>query len=127
MPIDPVCKMEISIADAAASHDYHAETLYFCSIDCLRKFESDPARSEEHTSELQSPDHLVCRLLLEKKRQLPAPEPASPPDRQPARHPRRLCPRAPRVRARPAAPDHPRPESLRERLLPSCTRPAPQP
>src|SRR5258708_26666282 len=27
------------------------------------------ARSEEHTSELQSPDHLVCRLLLEKKKQ----------------------------------------------------------
>src|SRR5258708_21293193 len=27
-------------------------------------------RSEEHTSELQSPDHLVCRLLLEKKNQL---------------------------------------------------------
>src|SRR5258708_29712124 len=26
-----------------------------------------PDRSEEHTSELQSPDHLVCRLLLEKK------------------------------------------------------------
>src|SRR5947208_7484910 len=26
-----------------------------------------PARSEEHTSELQSPDHLVCRLLLEEK------------------------------------------------------------
>src|SRR5258708_27530090 len=26
-------------------------------------------RSEEHTSELQSPDHLVCRLLLEKKTQ----------------------------------------------------------
>src|SRR5258708_30253468 len=33
-------------------------------------------RSEEHTSELQSPDHLVCRLLLEKKKILvhvPAP------------------------------------------------------
>src|SRR5207244_10201344 len=28
------------------------------------------ARSEEHTSELQSPDHLVCRLLLEKKKQI---------------------------------------------------------
>src|SRR5947208_10065598 len=27
-------------------------------------------RSEEHTSELQSPDHLVCRLLLEKKNNL---------------------------------------------------------
>src|SRR5258708_26424631 len=33
-------------------------------------------RSEEHTSELQSPDHLVCRLLLEKKKhtsELPSP------------------------------------------------------
>src|SRR5258708_24217466 len=29
-----------------------------------------PQRSEEHTSELQSPDHLVCRLLLEKKKGL---------------------------------------------------------
>src|SRR5258708_30541317 len=28
-------------------------------------------RSEEHTSELQSPDHLVCRLLLEKKKHYP--------------------------------------------------------
>src|SRR5438552_13680023 len=28
----------------------------------------DASRSEEHTSELQSPDHLVCRLLLEKKK-----------------------------------------------------------
>src|SRR5256885_7000736 len=34
-----------------------------------------PARSEEHTSELQSPCNLVCRLLLEKKKiQLPDPE-----------------------------------------------------
>src|SRR5258708_10527485 len=29
---------------------------------------SSSPRSEEHTSELQSPDHLVCRLLLEKKK-----------------------------------------------------------
>src|SRR5258708_23756360 len=36
------------------------------------------SRSEEHTSELQSPDHLVCRLLLEKKKTGPAP-PAPPP------------------------------------------------
>src|SRR5690348_18109146 len=36
------------------------------------------ARSEEHTSELQSPVHLVCRLLLEKKKR-----------------PRRFAPRAP--------------------------------
>src|SRR5258708_39431501 len=31
-------------------------------------FQLDQGRSEEHTSELQSPDHLVCRLLLEKKK-----------------------------------------------------------
>ena len=31
-------------------------------------FSFDVERSEEHTSELQSPDHLVCRLLLEKKK-----------------------------------------------------------
>src|SRR5258708_8984123 len=30
--------------------------------------ENSSGRSEEHTSELQSPDHLVCRLLLEKKK-----------------------------------------------------------
>src|SRR5258708_28623759 len=34
----------------------------------------DGKRSEEHTSELQSPDHLVCRLLLEKKTQYGAPQ-----------------------------------------------------
>src|SRR5258708_29657879 len=33
-----------------------------CIIDLCKN------RSEEHTSELQSPDHLVCRLLLEKKK-----------------------------------------------------------
>src|SRR5258708_24137799 len=32
-------------------------------------------RSEEHTSELQSPDHLVCRLLLEKKKHTPYTQP----------------------------------------------------
>src|SRR2546426_6723879 len=32
---------------------------------------SSPPRSEEHTSELQSPCNLVCRLLLEKKKNIP--------------------------------------------------------
>src|SRR5260364_111594 len=31
-----------------------------------RRADQSRGRSEEHTSELQSPDHLVCRLLLEK-------------------------------------------------------------
>src|SRR5947209_14472552 len=34
----------------------------------LRKFVEWDARSEEHTSELQSRQYLVCRLLLEKKK-----------------------------------------------------------
>src|SRR5947208_12347717 len=37
-------------------------------MDEVRKSAILAARSEEHTSELQSPDHLVCRLLLEKKK-----------------------------------------------------------
>src|SRR5258708_17684565 len=35
---------------------------------------TSPERSEEHTSELQSPDHLVCRLLLEKKNHTTRPD-----------------------------------------------------
>src|SRR5947208_8078856 len=38
---------------------------------------SGRSRSEEHTSELQSPDHLVCRLLLEKKKDEPCYGPLS--------------------------------------------------
>src|SRR5258708_16738941 len=37
------------------------------------------SRSEEHTSELQSPDHLVCRLLLEKKNRQEFPRDQRPP------------------------------------------------
>src|SRR2546430_8519929 len=40
-------------------------------VDVLRAFvDAGGARSEEHTSELQSQSNLVCRLLLEKKKQL---------------------------------------------------------
>ncbi|HLW51864.1 MAG TPA: YHS domain-containing protein [Candidatus Angelobacter sp.] len=42
MPIDPVCKKRVDIGHAAASFDYHAETVYFCSLDCEKKFEKDP-------------------------------------------------------------------------------------
>src|ERR1035441_10940389 len=38
-----------------------------------------PTRSEEHTSELQSLRHLVCRLLLEKKNKQPHTRPRCPP------------------------------------------------
>lgn len=42
MPIDPVCKMHVNIGDAAGSLDYHNETVYFCTVECEKKFEKDP-------------------------------------------------------------------------------------
>src|SRR5438552_12811784 len=39
-----------------------------CVLTCYQLLLASEDRSEEHTSELQSPDHLVCRLLLEKKK-----------------------------------------------------------
>src|SRR5258708_8998028 len=51
-------------------HD--ALPIWRCATTCFQcARDGSPAhwkRSEEHTSELQSPDHLVCRLLLEKKK-----------------------------------------------------------
>src|SRR5690606_39517132 len=38
----------------------------FCAVH--HQFQPAPGRSEEHTSELQSRENLVCRLLLEKKK-----------------------------------------------------------
>src|SRR5258708_15301583 len=47
---------------------FFLSSAFFAGVNCLKKaFAFCSARSEEHTSELQSPDHLVCRLLLEKK------------------------------------------------------------
>src|SRR2546430_3946616 len=40
---------------------------HFTPLETIR-FENDGGRSEEHTSELQSQSNLVCRLLLEKKK-----------------------------------------------------------
>src|SRR5258708_26949866 len=40
-----------------------------CTAPAAANAAAPSGRSEEHTSELQSPDHLVCRLLLEKKKQ----------------------------------------------------------
>src|SRR5690554_7547989 len=40
-----------------------------CSRPAARRRRRDRERSEEHTSELQSRPHLVCRLMLEKKKQ----------------------------------------------------------
>src|SRR2546426_6939192 len=54
-----------SAAATLAELGYHVQC--FCFQDSPRRAHSI-ARSEEHTSELQSPCNLVCRLLLEKKK-----------------------------------------------------------
>src|SRR5258708_28223662 len=69
----------LSLHDALPIYTLPAETVAFAiqeisiremSIGMILewKFPGWRKRSEEHTSELQSPDHLVCRLLLEKKK-----------------------------------------------------------
>src|SRR2546426_2134246 len=42
--------------------------LFVLELVLIASLEDDEGRSEEHTSELQSPCNLVCRLLLEKKK-----------------------------------------------------------
>src|SRR5947208_11883717 len=58
-----ITHLPIALIFAAAFFDALA---FFCRRSAKRT--EFKARSEEHTSELQSPDHLVCRLLLEKKK-----------------------------------------------------------
>src|SRR5207244_12634543 len=53
--------LPISLAARALAHD--EKIVYSGPV-----YRETIFRSEEHTSELQSPDHLVCRLLLEKKK-----------------------------------------------------------
>src|SRR5690348_17598737 len=58
----------VPIKDGAVQEtgDFELDGVTFPAAEVQLEF-MDPARSEEHTSELQSPVHLVCRLLLEKK------------------------------------------------------------
>src|SRR5688572_32736475 len=57
-------------------HAYHGRQPFFTyprilghELGVTVEHVNDPERSEEHTSELQSQSNLVCRLLLEKKKQ----------------------------------------------------------
>src|SRR5258708_31615894 len=58
-----------------AEFKYHYQDVHRCTLQITEFVPGKKVvwhvldnRSEEHTSELQSPDHLVCRLLLEKKK-----------------------------------------------------------
>src|SRR5690348_18020705 len=63
-------KARISISPSLPSLSSRIATASFSSPDWMlrRQRQRSKSRSEEHTSELQSPVHLVCRLLLEKKK-----------------------------------------------------------
>src|SRR5690625_5716099 len=56
--------LSLDFIGKALAHKKRATTEQY--LDSLSEYDAD--RSEEHTSELQSRGHLVCRLLLEKKK-----------------------------------------------------------
>src|SRR3712207_7603837 len=68
--IAALCCSILSVSDANSGrsglHQHHAPDGGFCSTEIPRS--TAATRSEEHTSELQSRQYLVCRLLLEKKK-----------------------------------------------------------
>ena len=41
---DPICGMMIERSSAAGTSRYQSETYYFCSTECLRQFEANPAK-----------------------------------------------------------------------------------
>src|SRR5438552_13714669 len=68
----PISPSRSALSLGGAHFDSHRTALGRILFSSARAFgvaaHANKIRSEEHTSELQSPDHLVCRLLLEKKK-----------------------------------------------------------
>src|SRR5690625_7085954 len=64
----PAPPQQIDAADVARAEGLQRVIGNVCLFQLLRRPAQNPSRSEEHTSELQSRGHLVCRLLLEKKK-----------------------------------------------------------
>src|SRR5947208_12769111 len=65
----PILQAKAMINTTSCNH----RSLFQCAepgrgFACVQENHARAPRSEEHTSELQSPDHLVCRLLLEKNK-----------------------------------------------------------
>src|SRR5690348_18093586 len=65
-PLFPYTTLFRSLGVVSVLHDLGQSGLLRAALETV--FNHVQARSEEHTSELQSPVHLVCRLLLEKKK-----------------------------------------------------------
>src|SRR5947208_12033450 len=78
----PILSTHIARIFGPAFHVFQQTVVINLQVDRDRLLE----RSEEHTSELQSPDHLVCRLLLEKKKERRAGHLTESPARRPLSH-----------------------------------------
>src|SRR5258708_31529823 len=68
--MEPPIGVEQDIRDRVAELGRFFDRITACHVVEEATEFGDAIRSEEHTSELQSPDHLVCRLLLEKKNKI---------------------------------------------------------
>src|SRR5258708_23689372 len=64
----PQIQLQAGTAEGCAYTKAGAQSIAANSSTLILRSLMMAERSEEHTSELQSPDHLVCRLLLEKKK-----------------------------------------------------------
>src|SRR5256885_10629161 len=69
-PLDLVAPRPISCVGEVPGMRRRIESPSSASRESMTRVSTLPHRSEEHTSELQSPCNLVCRLLLEKKKLL---------------------------------------------------------
>ena len=49
MGLDPVCKMDVNPASAAAQSEYEGLTFYFCSERCKQEFDAAPGRFVDAT------------------------------------------------------------------------------
>src|SRR3712207_7984106 len=83
-PYTTLFRSSITVAPALTLTDKEYQRMRKASIDVLREIGVETGgsnvRSEEHTSELQSRQYLVCRLLLEKNKHSPC---ASTPSKRP--------------------------------------------
>src|SRR5258708_2281646 len=71
---DPVCGMTVDPARAAGSYEYAGKKWYFCSLHCLEKFRTDPAKYLDKGSPAAAP----ASLALHAHGQPAPPSPAPP-------------------------------------------------
>jgi Cu+-exporting ATPase len=57
MGLDPVCKMEVNPASAAAQSEYEGQVFYFCSKECKRKFDANPTQYLDETDRAEGQVH----------------------------------------------------------------------